>query len=42
VILINLVADFATVLLTPRLRTMARPRLRNGAPSRLRLRAGGA
>ncbi|MGC7532134.1 ABC transporter permease subunit, partial [Pandoraea pneumonica] len=42
VVFINLVADFATVLLTPRLRTTTRPRLRSGTGARLRLRAGGA
>ena len=42
VVIINLLADFATVLITPRLRTMAKPQLSSGAKARLRLKAGGA
>jgi len=41
VVVINLLADFATVLLTPRLRTTAKPQLSSGAKARLRLKAGG-
>ncbi|GLK44897.1 MULTISPECIES: ABC transporter permease [Novosphingobium] len=41
VVLINLLADVATVLVTPKLRTSSRPRLRNGTRAKLKLKAGG-
>lgn len=41
IVAINLLADVATVLVTPKLRTAAKPRLRNGARARLKLKAGG-
>lgn len=41
VVLINLVADIATVFVTPKLRTAARPRLRPGTRAALKLKAGG-
>ena len=41
VVLINLLADLATVLVTPKLRTASRPRLRAGTRARLKLKGGG-
>jgi peptide/nickel transport system permease protein len=41
VVLTNLLADLATVLVTPRLRTARNPRLRAGTRARLKLSAGG-
>lgn len=41
VVLINLLADVATVLVTPKLRTSSRPRLRAGTRAKLKLKAGG-
>lgn len=41
VVFINLLADVATVLVTPRLRTSSRPRLRAGTRAKLKLKAGG-
>lgn len=41
IVAINLLADVATVLVTPKLRTAAKPRLRNGARAKLKLKAGG-
>jgi peptide/nickel transport system permease protein len=41
VVLVNLLADVATVLVTPKLRTAHRPRLRAGTRARLKLKAGG-
>lgn len=41
IVVINLLADVATVLVTPKLRTAAKPRLRNGARAKLKLKAGG-
>lgn len=38
---INLLADVATVLVTPKLRTSTRPRLRAGTRAKLKLKAGG-
>lgn len=41
VVLVNLLADVATVLVTPKLRTAHRPGLRAGTRARLKLKAGG-
>ncbi|MFK4870415.1 ABC transporter permease [Novosphingobium sp. ZW T3_23] len=41
VVVINLLADIATVLVTPKLRTSSRPRLRAGTRAKLKLKAGG-
>ena len=41
VVLVNLVADVATVLITPKLRTAHRPRIRAGTRAQLKLKAGG-
>lgn len=40
VVLINLIADIATVFATPKLRTSAQPRLRPGTRANLKLKAG--
>ncbi len=40
VVLVNLLADLATILVTPRLRTARHPRLRAGTRARLKLKAG--
>lgn len=41
VVLVNVIADAATVLVTPRLRTAARPGIRAGTRAKLKLKAGG-
>jgi peptide/nickel transport system permease protein len=41
VVVVNLIADLTTVLVTPKLRTASRPRLRAGTRARLKLKAGG-
>ncbi len=41
VVIVNLLADVATVLATPKLRTSARPRIHPGTRARLKLKAGG-
>lgn len=41
VVAINLLADVATVLATPKLRTSARPRIRPGTRAKLKLKGGG-
>ncbi len=41
VVLVNLLADVATVLATPKLRTSARPRIRPGTRAALKLKGGG-
>lgn len=41
VVIINLLADVATVLVTPKLRTSSRPRIRPGTRAKLKLKAGG-
>lgn len=41
VVIVNLLADVATVLATPKLRTSARPRIQAGTRATLKLKAGG-
>lgn len=41
VVIVNLLADVATVLATPKLRTSARPRIHPGTRAKLKLKAGG-